>query len=130
MSKITIHEMNYHYADFYHPVFENICLTLDTDWKTGLIGRNGRGKTTFLKLLCGELEPTQGFIHTLSDVCYFPYSYNGKYTKTLDIIKEILGGVRTLELTMEELLTKMGDHLPQQYFTLLEQDFATRVVNI
>lgn len=121
MSKITIHEMSYHYADFYHPVFENICLTLDTDWKTGLIGRNGRGKTTFLKLLCKELEPTKGFIHTLLDVCYFPYSYNGKYTKTLDIIKEILGGVRTLELTMEELLAKMGDHLPQQYFTLLEQ---------
>lgn len=120
MSKITIQNVSYHYADFYHPVFENISLLLDTDWKTGLIGRNGRGKTTFFKLLTGELEPTAGTVYMPVRGNYFPYQYNGAFTQTLDIIKELVGGVRTLELAMEELLSKPEGCLTERYFSLLE----------
>ena len=35
-------------------VFENLSFSVDTEWKTGLIGRNGRGKTTLLRLMAGE----------------------------------------------------------------------------
>lgn len=44
MSKLTIQKMSFYYTDFYHPVFQNVNLVLDTDWKLGLIGRNGAGK--------------------------------------------------------------------------------------
>ena len=37
-------------------VFENLSFTIDTEWKTALIGRNGRGKTTLLRLLAGEFS--------------------------------------------------------------------------
>ena len=72
MSKITINNMSYYYDDFYHPVYENINLFIKTDWKLGIIGRNGRGKTTLLKLLKGELEPTAGNINMPMEVEYFP----------------------------------------------------------
>ena len=37
-------------------VFENLSFTIDTEWKTAQIGRNGRGKTTLLRLLAGEFS--------------------------------------------------------------------------
>ena len=43
-------------------LFENINLKLDKGKRYGLIGANGAGKTTFLKILSKEIEPTSGNI--------------------------------------------------------------------
>ena len=56
MSKITIQDLYFTYDGDHAPVFEGLDLQLDTSWKLGLVGRNGRGKTTLLRLLAGELE--------------------------------------------------------------------------
>ena len=39
-------------------LFSDINLRLSTQWKLGLIGRNGRGKTTLLRLLMGDYQYT------------------------------------------------------------------------
>ena len=44
------------------PVFESVTLGIDEGEKIGLVGRNGSGKTTFLRLLQGELEPDKGSV--------------------------------------------------------------------
>lgn len=44
-------------------ILENINLTLKGGNIYGLIGRNGSGKTVFLKMLCGFLEPSTGEIY-------------------------------------------------------------------
>jgi ATP-binding cassette subfamily F protein 3 len=41
-------------------LFRNIDLNIDMESRVALVGANGAGKTTLLRLLCGELEPTQG----------------------------------------------------------------------
>ena len=56
MSQITISHLSFTYDGDYTPVFQDLDLRLDTGWKLGLVGRNGRGKTTLLKLLAGEAE--------------------------------------------------------------------------
>ncbi len=56
MSQITIQNLHFTYEGDHTPVFEGLDLQLDTNWKLGLVGRNGRGKTTLLRLLAGELE--------------------------------------------------------------------------
>ena len=56
MSKIAINQLEFYYSDYYNPIFHNVNLVLDTDWRLGLIGRNGRGKSTFLNLLTGNLS--------------------------------------------------------------------------
>ena len=56
MSQITISHLSFTYDGDYTPVFQDLDLRLDTGWKLGLVGRNGRGKTTLLKLLAGEVE--------------------------------------------------------------------------
>jgi len=41
-------------------LFDKISITLDGGKRYGLIGANGAGKSTFLKILAGELEQTDG----------------------------------------------------------------------
>lgn len=121
MSKITINKMSYYYEDFYHPVYENINLAIKTEWKLGLIGRNGRGKTTLLKLLNGELEPTSGTISTPVEIEYFPYNSECGYTITRDIIKENVGKLKSMEDTMDTIIMENDETRFDEYSRLQEQ---------
>ncbi|WP_104689872.1 ABC-F family ATP-binding cassette domain-containing protein [Helicobacter felis] len=47
-------------------LFENVNLKLDAHKRYGLIGANGAGKSTFLKILAGEIEPSSGEISIVS----------------------------------------------------------------
>ena len=53
---IQISHLTFAYDGSYDVIFQDVSFQLDTDWKLGFIGRNGRGKTTFLKLLLGQYE--------------------------------------------------------------------------
>ncbi|WDP91972.1 MAG: ABC-F family ATP-binding cassette domain-containing protein [Desulfobacter sp.] len=52
-------------------LFNQINIEIPKGW-CGVIGENGSGKTTFLKLAVGELSPTQGKIEFFNQVCYCP----------------------------------------------------------
>ncbi len=118
MAQIEVKNLTFYYDDFYHPVFENLNVNLNTDWKMALVGRNGRGKTTLLKLLEGSLEASAGKIKRYGTVSYFPYSYDAEYTKTLDVIKACIGGDE-MEYRIYKELAQM--RLPAE---LLERDFS------
>lgn len=53
---ISVNNLTFGYDGSLNNIFENVSFNIDTDWKLGLIGRNGKGKTTFLKLLQGKYE--------------------------------------------------------------------------
>lgn len=73
MSMINVASLTFSYENGSDNIFENVSFTIDTDWKLGFIGRNGRGKTTFLHILTGELEYS-GNISADVDFEYFPYN--------------------------------------------------------
>lgn len=73
MSQIQITNLTFGYEGSFDYVFENASFMIDTDWKLGFIVRNGRGKTTFLRLLLGKYD-FQGTILTSTIFDYFPYS--------------------------------------------------------
>ena len=50
MSQININGLCFCYDGSSDNIFENVSFSIDTNWKVGLIGRNGKGKTTFLNL--------------------------------------------------------------------------------
>ena len=57
MALIDIRDLTFAYPGSYDNVFEHLSLQLDTHWRLGLVGRNGRGKTTLCKLLSGYERP-------------------------------------------------------------------------
>lgn len=88
MSMINISNLTFGYDGSSENVFENVSFRIDTDWRLGFTGRNGRGKTTFLHLLLGSLEHS-GTISASVDFEYFPYNVSNSDNLTIDIIREI-----------------------------------------
>ena len=72
MSMIKAENLTFCYPSGFENIFENVNFQIDTDWRLGFVGRNGRGKTTFLKLLMGEYE-YRGKIISSVQFDYFPY---------------------------------------------------------
>ena len=55
---ITVTNLSFHFGG--QLLFKNVDLQFNPGNCYGVIGANGAGKTTFLRLLCGELEPATG----------------------------------------------------------------------
>lgn len=72
MAQISVSNVTFHYEGSFDNIFEDVTFLIDTDWKLGFIGRNGKGKTTFLNLLLGKYD-YQGSIRTNAVFDYFPY---------------------------------------------------------
>ena len=72
MSLINVTKLTFAYDGSYENIFENVSFQLDTNWRLGFTGRNGRGKTTFLNLLLGKYE-YRGSISASVAFSYFPY---------------------------------------------------------
>ncbi len=62
---ITVQDLSFHFGG--QQLFKNVDLQFNPGNCYGVIGANGAGKTTFLRLLCGELEPSGGSITIKSD---------------------------------------------------------------
>lgn len=63
MAQISLTNINFTYDGESEPVFKEFSTAFDSNWKLGLVARNGRGKTTLLKLLSGRLRPDSGSCH-------------------------------------------------------------------
>ena len=59
MSLIQVSNLTFAYDGSYENIFENVSFQIDTNWRLGFTGRNGRGKTTFLNLLLGIMAPAE-----------------------------------------------------------------------
>ena len=72
MAQINVSNLTFGYDGSFDNIFENASFSIDTDWRLGFIGRNGKGKTTFLNLLLGKYDYT-GTISSNVVFDYFPY---------------------------------------------------------
>lgn len=100
MSLIQINNLNFTYEGSFDPVFENVTFQIDTDWKLGFIGRNGKGKTTFLKLLMHEYEYS-GSITASVDFEYFPFPIEDPSLMTYEILENVNPMMEQWELIRE-----------------------------
>lgn len=88
MSLIQVKNLTFAYDGSYDAVFEKISFQIDTDWKIGCVGRNGRGKTTLLRLLMGEFS-YQGSISGSVSFDYFPYPVQDTAMDTMAVLETI-----------------------------------------
>ena len=70
------------------PVFENASFQIDTGWRLGLTGRNGRGKTTLLRLLMGEY-PHEGSLISSESFDYFPSPVPEPERLTAEVLEDL-----------------------------------------
>ncbi|GAA4847337.1 Lsa family ABC-F type ribosomal protection protein [Paenibacillus vulneris] len=127
MSLIQISNLTFAYEGTYDNIFENVSLQIDTNWKLGFTGRNGRGKTTFLNLLLGKYEYT-GRISANVSFDYFPFHVEDKEQNTLDIVGSIYPDYQHWELVRELSLLKVSEDVLYRPFASLSNGEQTKVL--
>lgn len=127
MSTITVSNLTFAHDGSYDNIFENVSFILDTNWKLGFIGRNGRGKTTFLKLLMGKYDYS-GKISTQVDFEYFPFEIKNKNKSSLEIASEIYPDFRQWELEREISLLNVNEEILERPFETLSNGEKTKVL--
>lgn len=93
---------------------------MDTNWKLGLIGRNGKGKTTLLRLLMGQYS-YRGSISSSVLFDYFPFQIQKEDMErdTIEVIERIQPDYELWRICRElELLHVEADILYRPYQTL------------
>ena len=86
MSLIQVSNLTFAYDGSYENIFENVSFQIDTNWRLGFTGRNGRGKTTFLNLLLGRYA-YQGRISASVRFSYFPYPVSDGRVLAIDAVE-------------------------------------------
>ena len=127
MSMIRVENLTFAYSSSYDNIFENVSFQIDTDWKLGFIGRNGRGKTTFLKLLLGEYD-YQGKIQSSVQFDYFPYALADKNRATEDILSEICPLAQKWEILRELSYMEVEEEVLEREFSKLSNGEQTKVL--
>lgn len=127
MSLINIVNLTFGYEGSYDNIFENVSFQIDTRWKLGFTGRNGRGKTTFLNLLRGKYEYS-GTISVSVEFDYFPFSVTDTGKNTIDIITDIVPESEEWMIHRELALLQVSEAAVCRSFELLSKGEQTKVL--
>lgn len=129
MSQINVSNLIFCYEGSYDNIFENVSFQIDTEWKLGFIGRNGRGKTTFLNLLLGKYE-YNGHISASVTFDYFPFVIpeENKNHNTIDIIEELYPDYELWKVCRELTLIEVDAEVLYRPFSTLSNGEQTKVM--
>lgn len=129
MSLINVSNLTFCYEGSYDNIFENVSFQIDTDWKLGFIGRNGRGKTTFLNLLLGKYEYS-GSISSSVSFEYFPFTLPGINNRalTIDVLNEIYPDLELWRLNKEISLLEVDDDVLYREISSLSYGEQTKLL--
>ena len=127
ISTITVSNLTFSYEGNYDSIFENASFSIDTNWKLGFIGRNGRGKTTFLNLLMGKFEYS-GKISASVSFEYFPFEIQDKSKNSCDIADILCPNYEFWKLCKEISLLQMDEEVLFRPFKTLSKGEQTKVL--
>ncbi len=127
MSLIKISHLTFAYDGSYDNVFEDLSFQIDTDWKLGFTGRNGRGKTTFLRLLMGQYE-YQGEISASVSFRYFPCEPRHRDWPAWDALEELEPGLERWRLLREMARLELDEELLYRPFETLSYGEQTKLL--
>ena len=118
MSMIEISNLTFAYDGSYDNIFENVSLRLDTDWRLGLVGRNGRGKTTLLNLLQHKYE-YRGTIRADVPFDYFPFAIPDPDKDAIGVIEDVQPDYEYWQLAREMHRLDLSDEILYRPFRSL-----------
>ena len=127
MSLIQVSHLTFAYDGSYDNVFENLSFQIDTDWKLGFTGRNGRGKTTFLRLLMGQYE-YRGEISASVQFEYFPCQPKHPDWLAWDALEELEPGLEQWRLLREMTRLELEEDVLYRPFETLSHGEQTKLL--
>ncbi len=127
MSMIKVEHLTFSYSTSHDLIFDDVSFQIDTDWKLGFVGRNGRGKTTFLNILLGKYE-YEGKISAAAPMEYFPYQVTNQDRWTLEVLQEICTDAQEWELIRELSYLEVEAEVLWRPFNTLSNGEQTKVL--
>lgn len=127
MSLINIEHLNFSYYGYSGAIFDDVSFQIDTNWKTGLIGRNGIGKSTFFKILLGKEEYT-GRITKSVDFTLFPPDIRDDSIFGIEIFYELNPFSEEWKLFKELNLLEVDEGLLYRPFNQLSKGEQTKIL--
>ena len=126
MSLIQVSDLTFAYEGSYDNIFDHASFQLDTNWRLGFTGRNGRGKTTFLNLLLGKF-PYQGSISASVDFSYFPYTVPDESQLAMAVVEEICPECQYWQLNREMNLLELPEEVLWRPYSTLSNGERTKL---
>lgn len=129
MAQIEVNDLTFYYEGSFDNIFEQVSFSIDTNWKLGFIGRNGKGKTTFLNLLLGKYE-YKGSIRTSTVFDYFPYQIQQEFMEVCaaDFLEELKVNCEAWRVICELDKMKVDAEVLYRPFRTLSHGERTKVM--
>ena len=124
---IKVENLTFSYPSSYDPIFENVSFQIDTDWKLGFVGRNGRGKTTFLNLLMDQYEYRGKIIKSVR-FDYFPYLVKDTKKWTMEVLNEVCPQAEEWQIRKELYALEVDEEVLWRPFETLSNGEQTKVL--
>lgn len=127
MSLISVNNLTFHYENSPDNIFENVSFQIDTNWKLGFVARNGRGKTTFLRLLMKDYEYS-GSIACEESFDYFPFAIKDREAPFLENIEELYPDYELWKICRELSLLQAEEDILHRPFRTLSNGEQTKAM--
>ncbi len=121
MSILNVENLTHGFGD--RAIFDNVSFRLLKGEHIGLIGANGEGKSTFMSIITGKLQPDEGKIEWAKNV---RVGYLDQHTvlekgRTVrDVLSSAFAWLYDMETQMNEICDKMGEADEQELEQLME----------
>ncbi len=129
MAQILVDHLTFAYEGGFDNIFEDLSFSIDTNWRIGFLGRNGKGKTTFLNLLLGKYEYS-GSIITSTAFDYFPYPVTQEQMAlpAVELLEAWKTGCEPWRVLMEMGQLREGEEVLYRPFETLSPGERTKVM--
>jgi len=108
-------------------LFSDVSLQINRGDKIGLVGKNGAGKSTMLRLLTGQIQPSEGRIHLPKEMKIGMLSQDIKINTSKSVFEylvtsnPVLTGLNEKIEHINEALTTRTDYESDSYLALLDE---------
>jgi len=89
---ILVEDLSFAYSNDSEPLISDLTVAIGKNDRIGIIGKNGKGKTTLMNLIAGELNPTTGSVarHSNLRLAYFGQTNINRLNMNKTVEQEVL----------------------------------------